>query len=101
MKALLLAVLGLLAAVQAAQAEPVFQRGSRIGFTPPPGMVASGTFNEYHDSDRLTSIRLQEWPDSSHARLVSALDAMAARRMTVFGSPGAKSSPSAGERLSC
>lgn len=79
MKALLLAVLGLLAAVQAAQAETVFQRGSRIGFTPPPGMVASGTFNEYHDSDRLTSIRLQEWPDSSHARLVSALDAMAAK----------------------
>jgi len=84
MKTTLLAFLALVLAGSIARAEPVFPRGSRVGLTPPPGMVVSERFTGFEDPKRETSIRLSEWPDADHARLVSSLDALAAGGLKVL-----------------
>jgi hypothetical protein len=48
--------------VPASAADPVFPVGSRMGFVPPPGFVASKRFPGFENPDSRSSILRHRWP---------------------------------------
>lgn len=53
----------------AAWAEPVFPPGSRIGLVPPPGMVASASFQGFEDGARRAMLVVTELSAQSYAKV--------------------------------
>jgi len=71
-----------LTAIAPAQAaEPVFPLGLRIGVVPPPGMVASTTFQGFEDRDRSVAMVLSEMPPDAYPAMDQAftIDALKAK----------------------
>lgn len=62
----------LTAAVPAQAAEPVFPLGLRIGVVPPPGMVASTTFQGFEDRDHSVAMTLSEMPADAYLAMDQA-----------------------------
>jgi hypothetical protein len=50
-------------------ADPVFPLGLRIGVVPPPGLVASTTFQGFEDRDRSVAMALSELPPDAYAAI--------------------------------
>ena len=77
----LLIVLALaLGAVRAAAGEAAYPPGSRIGLTPPPGMVTSKSFFGYEDPDNNAAIVLLALPPQAYADLDKSVTADALKR---------------------
>src|SRR5215469_5637957 len=77
----LIVVCALAAALPAQAAEPVFPLGLRIGVVPPPGMVASTTFQGFEDRDRSVAMILSEMPPDAYPAMDQAftIDALKAK----------------------
>jgi hypothetical protein len=73
MKSIVLALLGLLASMALAAAEPVFPPGSRIGLTPPKDMNVSKRFAGFENPSKSTSISLVEMPADAYEQLTAGL----------------------------
>jgi hypothetical protein len=56
-------------AILAQAADPVFPIGSRIGLVPPPGMIASQTFNGFVDPDKDAAILFVTFPPVAYDQL--------------------------------
>ena len=69
-----------LGAAPARAAEPTYPPGSRIGLTPPAGLVPSGTFFGYEDPDNNVAIILVALPPQAYADLDKSVTADAIRR---------------------
>jgi hypothetical protein len=67
-----LAMLTLAAPVLAA--DPVFPPGSRVGLVPPPGMVASNTFDGFADPSKDAAILITVLPAAAFAQMDKTLD---------------------------
>ena len=71
----LAAALALLILAVPAQAEdPIFPTGSRIGLVPPPGMVASTTFDGFADPGKDAAILITVLPAAAFAQMDKTLD---------------------------
>jgi hypothetical protein len=71
----LAAVLALLIlAVPALAEDPIFPTGSRIGLVPPPGMVASTTFDGFADPGKDAAILITVLPAAAFAQMDKTLD---------------------------
>jgi hypothetical protein len=68
----LILVCALAAGTPAQAAEPVFPLGLRIGLVPPPGLVASTTFQGFEDRDRSVAMILSEMPPDAYAAMDQA-----------------------------
>jgi len=69
------AALALLILAMPARAEdPTFPAGSRIGLVPPPGMVASNTFDGFADPAKDAAILITVLPASAFAEMDKTLD---------------------------
>lgn len=64
---------GLLFAVSAHAADPIFPTGSRLGLVPPPGMVKSTTFEGFEDRDKNAAILLAALPAQAYAELEKSM----------------------------
>jgi hypothetical protein len=62
----------LAAGMPAQAAEPVFPLGLRIGVVPPPGLVASTTFQGFEDRDRSVAMILSEMPPDAYPAMDQA-----------------------------
>ena len=62
-----------LASLPASAAEPVFPLGSRVGFVPPPGFVASKRFPGFEDADSRSSIVMATLPPQAYAKLEASI----------------------------
>ena len=71
-RSLFLACCLLTAGVPAHAAEPVFPLGLRIGVVPPPGMLASTTFQGFEDRDRSVAMILSEMPPDAYPAMDQA-----------------------------
>jgi hypothetical protein len=60
------------AGMPAQAAEPVFPLGLRIGVVPPPGLVASTTFQGFEDRDRSVAMILSEMPPDAYPAMDQA-----------------------------
>jgi len=71
----------LAAGLPAQAAEPVFPLGLRIGLVPPPGLIASPTFQGFEDRDRNVAMILTEMPPDAFAAMDQAftVDALKAK----------------------
>src|SRR5258708_22746924 len=67
---LLLTVFG---PVPASAADPVFPVGSRMGFVPPPGFVASKRFPGFENPDSRSSIVMATLPPQAYANLEASM----------------------------
>src|SRR5260370_18888189 len=70
--------------VPAAAADPVFPVGSRVGFVPPPGFVASKRFPGFENPDSRSSIVMATLPPEAYANLEAsmAMEALKKQRIT-------------------
>jgi hypothetical protein len=68
----LILVCALAAGLPAQAAEPVFPLGLRVGLVPPPGMVASTTFQGFEDRDRGVAMILSEMPPDAYPAMDQA-----------------------------
>jgi hypothetical protein len=59
--------------VPASAADPVFPVGSRVGFVPPPGFVASKRFPGFENPDSRSSIVLATLPPQAYANLEASM----------------------------
>src|SRR5690348_1497798 len=59
----------LAAAVPAQGAEPIFPLGLRIGLVPPPGLVASTTFQGFEDREHSVAMILTEMPPDAYGAM--------------------------------
>jgi len=77
----LVLVCAVAAGLPAQAAEPVFPLGLRIGLVPPPGMVASTTFQGFEDRDRSVAMILTEMPPDAYAAMeqVFTIEALKAK----------------------
>lgn len=68
-------------------AEPVFPPGSRVGLTPPAGLVVSPDFTGFMNSEAGTSILINTMTREAFGEMVSAMtaDKLATRNMTLLG----------------
>ena len=64
----------LILAVPAQADDPIFPTGSRIGLVPPPGMVASTTFDGFADPGRDAAILITVLPAAAFAQMDKTLD---------------------------
>jgi hypothetical protein len=80
-----LLVLSMLAlgALSASAAEPSYPPGSRIGLTPPPGLVPSKTFFGYEDPNNSVAMVLVALPPQAYADLDASVTADALKRQGV------------------
>jgi hypothetical protein len=62
----------LAAGLPAQSAEPVFPLGLRVGLVPPPGLVASTTFQGFEDRDRKVAMILSEMPPDAYPAMDQA-----------------------------
>ena len=68
------AKLGLFAAIltiTAALAQPSYPPGSRVGLTPPDGMVVSKRFSGFENPAKASSITVVEMPAEAYAELAA------------------------------
>lgn len=65
-------------------ADPVFPLGSRMGFVPPPGFVASKRFPGFEHPDTRSSIVLAALPAQAYADLVAAMTTEALKRQGII-----------------
>jgi hypothetical protein len=77
----LILLCALAAGLPAQAAEPVFPLGLRIGLVPPPGLVASTTFQGFEDRDHNVAMILSEMPPDAFPAMDQAfsLDALKAK----------------------
>src|SRR5260370_18869956 len=59
--------------VPASAADPVFPVGSRMGFVPPPGFVASKRFPGFENPDSRSSIVRATLPPQAYANLEASM----------------------------
>jgi hypothetical protein len=73
------------AATPALAADPVFPLGLRVGLVPPPGLVASTTFQGFEDRDRGVAMIFSEMPADAYPAMQQAftLDALKAKGIDV------------------
>jgi hypothetical protein len=64
----------LILAIPARAEDPTFPAGSRIGLVPPPGMVASNTFDGFADPAKDAAILITVLPASAFAEMDKTLD---------------------------
>jgi hypothetical protein len=62
----------LVAGVPAQAAEPVFPLGLRVGIVPPPGLVASTTFQGFEDREHSVAMILTEMPADAYPAMEQA-----------------------------
>ena len=63
-----------IAATAALAADAVFPTGSRVGLVPPPGMVASETFDGFSDPDKDAAILIAVLPPTAYGQIEKSLD---------------------------
>src|SRR5262245_53574525 len=68
----LIVVCALAAGLPAQGAEPVFPLGLRVGLVPPPGLVASTTFQGFEDRDRSVAMIVTEMPPDAYPAMDQA-----------------------------
>src|ERR1700733_14687857 len=61
-------------AVPARAEDPIFPPGSRIGLVPPPGMVASNTFDGFADPSKDAAILITVLPAAAFPQMDKTLD---------------------------
>jgi hypothetical protein len=73
------------AAVPAQAAEPIFPLGLRIGLVPPPGLVASTSFQGFEDRERGVAMILTEMPPDAYPAMDQAftVDSLKAKGIEV------------------
>jgi hypothetical protein len=69
--------------VPAAAAEPVFPVGSRMGFVPPPGFVASKRFPGFENPDSRSSIVMATLPPQAYANLEASMGTEALKKQGI------------------
>jgi hypothetical protein len=77
-----------LAAGTAAQAaDPVFPLGLRVGLVPPPGLIASTSFQGFEDRDRNVAMVISEMPPDAYPAMDQAfnIEALKAKGVEVEG----------------
>jgi hypothetical protein len=72
-----------LAHVPASAADPVFPVGSRMGFVPPPGFVASKRFPGFENPDTRSSIVMAALPLQAHADLEASMTTEALKKQGI------------------
>jgi hypothetical protein len=72
-----------LAHLPAFAADPVFPVGSRMGFVPPPGFVASKRFPGFENPDARSSIVMAALPAQAHADLEASMTAEALKKQGI------------------
>jgi hypothetical protein len=72
-----------LARLPAFAADPVFPVGSRMGFVPPPGFVASKRFPGFENPDARSSIVMAALPAQAHADLEASMTAEALKKQGI------------------
>jgi hypothetical protein len=72
-----------LARLPASAADPVFPVGSRMGFVPPPGFVASKRFPGFENPDARSSIVMAALPAQAHADLEASMTAEALKKQGI------------------
>ena len=80
---LALLVVGLVLTASAAAAEPVFPPGSRIGLTPPKGMVVSKRFSGFENPAKFASITFTEMPAEAYAQVAKGMTDEALKRQGI------------------
>jgi hypothetical protein len=79
-----LTVLGLVSLTIPARAEdPIFPPGSRVGLVPPPGMVASNTFDGFADPGKEAAILITILPAAAFPQMDKTLDVDTLRKQGV------------------
>src|SRR5215468_9332917 len=66
--------------VPASAADPVFPLGSRMGFVPPPGFVASKRFPGFEHPDSRSSIVIATLPPQAYADLEASITTEALKK---------------------
>src|SRR5262245_16566309 len=66
--------------VPASAADPVFPLGSRMGFVPPPGFVASTRFPGFEHPDSRSSIVIATLPPQAYADLEASITTEALKK---------------------
>src|SRR5580658_11058998 len=61
-------------ATSATAADTIFPPGSRVGLVPPPGMVASNTFDGFSDPTKDAAILITVLPAAAYAQMDKTLD---------------------------
>jgi hypothetical protein len=69
--------------VPASAADPVFPVGSRMGFVPPPGFVASKRFPGFENPDARSSIVMATLPPQAYADLEASMAAEALKKQGI------------------
>ncbi len=72
-----------LGGVPASAADPVFPLGSRMGFVPPPGFVASKRFPGFENADTRSSMVVATLPPQAYADLEASLSTAALTKQGV------------------
>jgi hypothetical protein len=72
--AFVISVGAVLAAAPVRAEDPVFPPGSRVGLVPPPGMVASNTFDGFADPSKDAAILITVLPAAAFAQMDKTLD---------------------------
>jgi hypothetical protein len=79
--AALLCALAVAAPVRAA--DPIFPVGSRLGLVPPPGMVASETFDGFADPTKDAAILIAMLPAAAYAQIEKSMEGEALKKQGV------------------
>jgi hypothetical protein len=79
----LAALLACAIAAPAVAADPVFPVGSRLGLVPPPGMVASETFDGFSVPGEDSAILIAILPPAAYAQIEKSLDPEALKKQGV------------------
>jgi hypothetical protein len=74
---------GSLGPVPASAADPVFPVGSRMGFVPPPGFVASKRFPGFENPDSRSSIVMATLPPQAYANLEASMATEALKKQGI------------------
>jgi hypothetical protein len=74
---------GSLGPVPAGAADPVFPVGSRMGFVPPPGFVASKRFPGFENPDSRSSIVMATLPPQAYANLEASMATEALKKQGI------------------
>ena len=69
--------------VPAAAADPIFPVGSRMGFVPPPGFVASKRFPGFENPDSRSSIVMATLPPQAYANLEASMATEALKKQGI------------------
>jgi hypothetical protein len=72
-----------LGGVPASAADPVFPLGSRMGFVPPPGFVASKRFPGFEHADSKSSMVVATLPSEAYGKLEESISADALKKQGV------------------